>query len=152
MEHQAGSDILLQAKELLANGSFGDSALQNKATVLSPLPVTDPGGGLHSWWVPLTIGDRLVAFFQFLKNGTMMRFSSFQRQPGNYESCPLATEWLDANSIKKTAATKIRQGETLHAPYLTYDQSPDRVVWAVRVTHTQEKDRVIYVAGSYAYV
>jgi hypothetical protein len=80
-----------------------------------------------------------------------MRFSTFQRQEGNYESCPLASDWLNADRIKEIAGVRIQNGEKLQHPYLTYDNAPDRIVWAVPVQDTNGKERIIYVAGGYAY-
>jgi hypothetical protein len=151
MEYAGEAGILLKAKELLASEVVGNSLLRKKATVISPLPVIDPGGKLHSWWVPLTAGDRLVAFFQFLENGSFMRFSTFQRHQDSFESCPLAKDWLDAGRIKEIAAVRIRKGEILQQPYLTYDNAPDRIALAVPVTDTNGKERIIYVANGYAY-
>lgn len=153
MEYSGEAEILLTAKELLAGGTLDNSFFPANAIIAQPLPVIDPAGsGLHSWWVPLTAGDRLIAFFQFLKNGSLMRSSSFQRHKDNYESCPLATDWLDEDRVRQIAAGKIRSGEVFQKPYFTYDNAPERLVWAVPVTHAATgKDRIIYVAGAYAY-
>jgi len=151
MDQIKETEILARAKALLAGGSVGDPALQKNAIVLNPLPVTEPGGGLHSWWVPITVADKLVAFFQYQRNGVFMRFSTFQRQPGNYENCPQAKLWLDTDTIQKIAAARIRSGETLQQPHLGFDQSPDRLAWIVPATDANGNQRNIYVTSGYAY-
>jgi hypothetical protein len=139
------------ARRLLAAGSVGDELLRRSATVLHPVPVLEPGGGLRSWFVPLAVGEVLAAFFQFMPDGTLMRFSSFQRRPGELAGCPAAADWLDAGRIQARAETLLRPGESAGDPFLSFDRSPDRLVWAVPVARSGAETRFVYVAGESVY-
>ncbi len=145
------SRIARIARELLREGSVGDAPLRRSANVLPALPVRAPGGRLHSFFVPVTVGDRLAAFFQFLPDGTLMRFSSFQRRPGDFGGCPAAADWLELNRIQARAEDQRRMGETTREPFLTYDRAPDRIVWAVPLTQPGGDVRYVYVAGEAVY-
>jgi hypothetical protein len=139
------------ARELLREGGVGDALLRRSATVLPALSVRAPGGRLHSFFVPVTVGDRLAAFFQFLPDGTLMRFSSFQRRPGELTGCPVAADWLELDRIQARAGDQRRRGETTREPFLTYDRTPDRLVWAVPLTQPGGDVRYVYVAGEAVY-
>ena len=139
------------ARQLLAEGSVGDEPMRRSATVLQALLVLVLGGGLHSWFVPVTVADRLAAFFQFLPDGTLMRFSSFQRRPGEFAGCPVAADWLDPDRIQARAEVQRRGDETTSEPFLTFDRTPDRLVWAVPLTRAGGEVRHVYVAGETVY-
>jgi hypothetical protein len=139
------------ARQLLASGSVGDEPLRLSATVGSAVSVLNPGGGLHSWFVPVTVGDRLAAFFQFLPDGTLMRFSSFQRRPGELDDCPPVADWLDPDRIRARAEVQRRTDETTGEPFLSYDRTPDRLVWAVPLSDDRGDVRLLYVAGETVY-
>jgi hypothetical protein len=148
---QDAASITKKARELFMIGKFGDEPLRRSATVNCALPVVSPEGELHSWFVPVTVGDRLVAFFQFLSDGIIMRFSSFQHRPGEYDNCPLAEDWLKPDKIKANAATQRQKNETVGKPILTYDLSPDRLAWVVPFTNEHGEVRLVYVAGKAVY-
>jgi hypothetical protein len=139
------------ARQLLASGGVGDDLLRRSATALRPFPVFAPAGGLHSWFVPLKVGDLLAAFFQFMPDGTLMRFSSFQRRPGEFAGCPAAADWLDPDRIRARAKVQGRRDETTGEPFITYDRTPDRLVWAVPLIQAGGKVRHVYVAGETVY-
>jgi len=143
-------NMVQAARQMLARGRVGDESLRSSATVDRAIPVCGPNRELHSWFVPLTVGDRLAAFFQFLADGTLMRFSSFQRRPGDCSGCPPVTDWTDPERIRKLAATQLQASETIGEPFLSYDRTPDRLVWAVPLS--RERDvRLIYVVGDTVY-
>ena len=150
-EARDAAEIRQSALQLLVSGSAGDEPLRRAATVGHAFPVLASGSELHSWFVPVTVGDRLVAFFQFLPDGTLMRFSSFQRKPGEYERCPVAADWIDLDRIQTRAAAQRREDESARAPFLTYDRTPDRLVWAVPLANSRGETRLIYVAGEAVY-
>ncbi|HXS02450.1 MAG TPA: hypothetical protein VN724_17900 [Pyrinomonadaceae bacterium] len=147
---QDAENIAHAARQMLAAGSVGDEPLRSSASVGRAIPVRGSNRELHSWFVPLTVGDRLAAFFQFLPDRTLMRFSSFQRRPGDCAGCPAVTDWLDAEQIRKRAATQLQAGETIGEPFLSYDRSPDRLVWAVPLSHERD-ERLVYVVGDTVY-
>lgn len=145
------TSITEKARQLLANGSLGDEQLRRSATVSCALPVLAPGGELHSWFVPVTVGDWLVAFFQFLSSGILMRFSYFQRRPGEIDGCPNAEDWLNPEKIQAHAAIKRQKNETVGKPILSYDRTPDRLVWVVPLMNERGEVRYVYVAGETVY-
>ena len=147
--HDAES-IGVAAAQLLASGAVGDPQLRVAARVGAALPVMQPDGTQHSWFVPLTVGENLVAFMQILVDGTFMRFSSFQRRPGDLGGCPRAADWLDAANIRRRAQAQ-RVGAQAGEPVLTFDKVPDRIVWSVPLTDARGKTRPIYVAGTTIY-
>ena len=140
------------AQQLLASGSAGDELLHRSATVLPALPVHAPSGTLHSWFVPVTVGDRLAALFQFLQDGTLMRFSSFQRRAGDFTTCPAAADWLDTKRIQMRAEGHRLPNEVAQDPFLSFDRSPDRLVWAVPFANKRGEIRLVYVSGETVYL
>jgi len=146
-----GDSISQAARQLLASGSVGDEPLRQSGTVDRALPVRESGGELHSWFVPITVGDRLAAFFQFLPDGTLMRFSSFQRRPGEYAGCPALADWVDADRIQARAAEQLPPDETPGEPFLTFDRTPDRLVWGVPLSNKRGDVRLVYVVGETVY-
>lgn len=148
----AAAGVARQARRLLAEGSSGDVSLRRAGTVGQAQPVLAPDGRLHSWFVPVTVGDRLAAFFQFLADGTLMRFSSFPRRSGGFSDCPLAADWLDPDQIRAHAEPQRRTDERTGEPWLTYDRAPDRLVWSVPLTDARGRVRQVYVVGRTAYV
>ena len=147
---QDAENIVQAARQMFARGDVGDEALQSSATIGRPIPVCGPNRELHSWFVPLTVGEQLAAFFQFLPDRTLMRFSSFQRRPGDCSGCPPVTDWLDLERIRKRATTQLQPDETIGEPFLSYDRTPDRLVWAVPLSHKRDV-RLIYVVGDTVY-
>src|SRR5262249_48816740 len=86
--------IEMMARQYLVSGSFGDWFLRDAAAIAVPRLVVGPRGEPHSWLVGLTVGDRLAAVFQLLLDGSLMRYSTFQGQPGDVTRCPPAADWL----------------------------------------------------------
>jgi hypothetical protein len=146
------SRIGSQAQDLLRSGSIGNALIAASGRVETPIPVQTPGGQLHSWFVPVTVGNHLAGFFQFLPEGTFMRFSSFQRRADDLAGCPAAADWLDLERIQERAAVHLQPDETSGKPFLTYDRTPDRLLWAVPLTNARGKLRLVYVAGQSVYV
>jgi hypothetical protein len=144
--------IRTHAQNLLRDGTIGNDLVIANGHIETPIAVQAPDGRHHSWFVPVTVGNQLVGFFQFLTDGTFMRFSSFQRRAGELAGCPAAVDWLDLNWIRKHAEVQRQPDETSSKPFLTYDRTPDRLVWAVPLTHSSGKVRHVYVAGKTVYV
>lgn len=146
------SQIRIHAQNLLRSGTFGSAITVTSGRIETPIAVQTPEGRLHSWFVPVIVGTQLNGFFQFFPDGTFIRFSSFQRRPDKLTGCPIATEWLDPNRIEACAHVQKQPDETSGKPFLTYDRTPDRLVWAVPLTNTSGEVRLIYVVGETAYV
>ena len=149
-DHES-SEIRTLAVTLLQSGNFGGDLVIESGHVESPIAVQDPDRKLHSWFVPITVGSHLAAFFQFLPDDTFMRFSSFQRRAGELVGCPDAADWLDLKRIKERAQAFNQMAETSGEPFLTYDRSPDRLVWAVPLEIPGGEVRLVYVAGRTVY-
>jgi hypothetical protein len=139
------------ASEHLAQGRFGDEHVRRTATVAEPRLVVGPRGEPHSWVVGLTIGDRLAALFQMLLDGTVMRYASFQRRPGDLSGCPPARDWLDPASARDRVASQAHPHDDVETPVLTFDRSPDRLVWAVPIRGSDGRRHTVYVAGTSVY-
>ena len=144
--------IRAQAQRMLREETVGSARLAGAARIDAPIAVRAPDGRPHSWFVPITVGDHLAGFFQFLRDGTYMRFSSFQRREGDLTGCPVAADWLDPDHVRTRADIQRRPDETGGAPFLTYDRTPDRLVWAVPLTDARGVVRLVYVAGQTVYL
>jgi len=150
-ENQETNPLRARAQNLLRDGTVGNPLVAASGNIETPLAVQAPVGRLHSWFVPVTSGDLLVGFFQFLPDGTFMRFSSFQRKVDELTGCPEAADWLDLDRIRGRAEVKRRSDETGGELFLTYDRTPDRLVWAVPLKKAEGEVRHVYVAGETVY-
>jgi len=141
--------IRKRVEQLLAAGFLGQrsSALR----IGSPIPIVDSNDRLHSWFVPLEIGSKLAGFAQLLPSLVPLRFSSFQRNPSDFDSCPDLSDWTDVATIRAHAATLAHAGEELSQPVLSYDQNPSRVAWRVLTKSASGTSRPLFVAGTAVY-
>ncbi len=138
--------------ELLTTGLIGDAPALEGARVHKPIPVADPASGrLHSWFVPIAWGDTLVGFAELRPDLEFVRYSSFQRRPGDTTGLPDLTDWTDPEKIRLHAARASRPDEKLGEPILTYDREPTRLAWAVTATDPAGRSRKLYVVGDYVY-
>jgi hypothetical protein len=142
---------LERAAQLWPGAMAEDELVEREGRLSEPLPVTKPDGSLESWFVGVTVGDKLAGFLQLLPDLTFVRYSSFQRQPGTVEGCPEAADWLDPGRISRRAASRLRSDESAGRPRLTYDATPSRVVWAVPVESRDGSRRELLVAGDFVY-
>ena len=149
--NQETSQIRAQAQELLRSGTIGSDLVVASGRIEMPIAVQAPSGRLHSWFVPVTIGNQLAGFFQFLADGTFMRYSSFQRRASDLDGCPATSDWLDPKQILARAEVQRQPDEISGKPFLTYDRTPDRLVWAVPLTNSRGEARLVYVAGKTVY-
>lgn len=138
--------------EMLETGPIGDAALPEAARVLEPIRVAEPDvDGLHSWFVPVAVGDRLAGFAELLPDLELARYSSFQRRPGDAVGLPDLAAWTDPETIRQRAGRGSHPDETLGEPILTYDREPARLAWRVRATDPEGHSRSLFVAGDYVY-
>jgi hypothetical protein len=135
------------ARSALRGGVVKSDLVVASGRVEAPIAIQAPEGPLHSWFVPVTVRSQLAGFFQFLASGAFMRFSSFQRRADDLAGCPPAADWLDLERIASRAGARARSGEKTGKPFLTYDRSPDRLVWAVPLIQSPSEARLLYVAG-----
>ena len=150
-ENPFAAPVRRKAQRLLATGPCGDELVHLSGEVAEPVPVLDPRGQLHSWFVPVTVGTRLASFMELLPDLSLARYSSFQRMPCTLTGCPEAELWLDKQAIRARARSKIRPGEQVGVAVLTYDGEPTRLAWAVTVTQRAGKSRTIFVRGEEVY-
>jgi hypothetical protein len=143
--------IRQMALNLFQSSLIEGTIVREKGVVGAPLRILHPDGDLASWFVPVTVGDRIVGFFQFNTNHQLLRYASFQRNPENVDTCPPEASWLDPETVINQAATIAMKDETLSSPVLTYDKNITRIAWAVKATKPDGKSRLIYVTGAYAY-
>lgn len=141
-----------EAIRLFRSGIAQNPFVQNLGLVERPIPVSGPESEIASWFVGITIEDRLVGFMQFDTDLRLMRYSTFQRQASSIEDCPKKKTWLDPAYIKERARSKASPEDKLSPPYLTYDRSPSRIVWAVKAENRNGHARTIYVAGDFVYL
>jgi hypothetical protein len=131
-----------------ARDHFVDDPVALGATVTDPIPVQSPAGELDSWFIGLTVEERLVGFFQLEPDLRVHRYSSFERQRSSIDDCPPAAAWLDPTEIGVRARTAARSGEELGEPILSYDGARDRLAWRIPILGSAA---VVYVAGNHAY-
>ena len=61
-----------RARALLAGGDCASPLVRAAGQVGEAVPVLHPDGGLHSWFVPITVDGRIVGFFQLLPEPTLL--------------------------------------------------------------------------------
>lgn len=146
-DDREGNQVQDQARKLLRGAMFGSTLVAASGRAEAPIAVQTPQGRLHSWFVPVTVGNQLAGYFQFLPDLTLMGYSSFQRRDDSLDGCPLAESWYDPDTIRSLAGTLARPGETAGRPYLTYDRAPSRLAWGVPLTSPDGSRRTVLVAG-----
>ncbi len=124
--------ILALAQSLPREGGPKNSSVE------SPIEVRSPQGMLHSWFVPVTSEGSITGFYEFLPDGKFLRFSLYRGD----QTYP---DWLSPEKL-----VHCRRGEHCGKPFLSYDGSPARIVWAVPLIDG-EKETLVYVAGKTAY-
>jgi hypothetical protein len=139
------------AARVLASGLVRTPLADGSGEVLEPVPVHAPDGEIAGWFIGIADGDRLAGFLQLAADLAFRRYSSFQRHPPSLEGCPRVADWLDRSRILDLARTRAAAGERLAEPFLTYDQNPDRLVWAVGATDLEGRESTIHVAGDFVY-
>lgn len=136
-----------RAQALMAGG--GPSTLvRREGKVAEAIAIRTPDGTLHSWFVAVTVNDRIVGFFQLLPDLTPIRWSTFQRREDSLAACPPAAHWLDRAAIRDRAAALAGGDETAGPPALSYDRVPDRIAWAVPLVSADGATRTVFVAGA----
>jgi hypothetical protein len=146
---EASSDQARQtAERALASGQADDPVAVAEGRLLDPVRIRAPDGGAAGWIIPIGREDTLLGFVQVDESGRFRRYASLRRGTGAGEPAPKAADWLDTATILGRAATLVEPGETLGAPELSYDRSPDRLAWVVRAARTDGQFRTIYVAGT----
>ena len=136
-----------RARALLAGGDCASPLVRAAGQVGEAVPVLHPDGGLHSWFVPITVDGRIAGFFQLLPDHTLLRYSTCQRHEDTLDGCPPAASWLDREAILSRLHEKKRPDETVGPLFLSYDRTPERLAWAAVLTTARGATRTLYVSG-----
>lgn len=115
------------------------------------LPVRRLDGEVEGWFVPVVAQDQLVAFLRYTLRHELQRTSSFCRQPGRADGCPLASDWLDTARILRRARALAGPEDEVGDAVLSFDGSPDRLAWAVPLRRAGAAPRWVFVAGETAW-
>lgn len=115
------------------------------------LPVRTLDGEVYGWFVPVVAQDRLVAFLRYTLRHVLQGTSSFCRQPGRADGCPLAGDWLDTARIRGRARALAGPDDEVGDAVLSFDGSPERLAWAVPLRRTGVAPRWVFVAGETAW-
>jgi len=157
--------------ELVADARRVGPLVHRRGVVGRPIPVRIPGSSgtpngrvatPGSWFVPVTVGERLAGFAlvdvvtgppagdpdERDPAARIRRWSTFQRHEGDLESCPPAPLWTDPGTIAATAVAAVGapEGAVTGEPVLTWERTPEHLVWEVTVA-----GRSVHVAGSSAW-
>ena len=131
------------ARALLDSGAAGD-ATARQGEIGRPIPVEFPRGILQGWFVPLISGTKVLGYFHFRDDATLLSYSGFPK--------PVAAElWTDPEAIRRRGETGARPGEEAQVPYLTYDRVPARLAWAVPLREKSRPHRNVLVAGEQVF-
>ena len=137
-----------KAQELLPQLEEMGSLVRRLGKVQEPVPIRTPDGKeIVSWFVAITVADKIASFMQFDNSGTLIRYSSFQRQRSSLEGCPKSNVWLSASYPRKLAKRELGARERIVATFLSYHQNPQRIAWVVKSRDEDGRTRTIYVAG-----
>ena len=135
------------AKALLDDGAMADGWTRQHGEVRTAIPVEFPKHVVHSWFVPVTHGDLLLGFFELTPELFARRYASFQKRDGSLEGCPPVLDWVDHETVRRKAARHVGLNVVMGEPYLSYDNYPSRLAWAVPVRSANGSSRVVFVAG-----
>jgi hypothetical protein len=136
----------------LFNSRIVESKLvKAKGVVHDPIPIEHSNGKLAAWFIPITIGEKIVGYFQLDTSLEFLRYASFQRDSESIDICPAKTDWLDTKVIREKARKLAVENESLSEPRLTYDVDVSRVVWAVSAIKSDGQSRRIFVVGDTVY-
>jgi len=119
----------------------------SRAVVGPAAPVCDPLGNFHSWVVPLTIDEKLVAWAQFSSQLVLQRFSLFLRREEDLGRCPNEADWFDPDVVRRRIIRKLGAEVDLSAPILTFDRDPSRLVWLAETRDSSGLRKRWFVAG-----
>lgn len=125
-------DLPSEERAYQAASRLAGSAAPSAARVLAPIPVRTADGGLESWFVPVAVGDELIAYVRVGRGGPS--YSVLGRPQ------PLAV-WIDEGEVRRIVEQAgYRPRGTL---YLGYDGVPSRLAWVVPLAD----GGAAYVAG-----
>lgn len=141
-------EIRRKAAALLYDLEEEGSLVRERGKVNGPIPVYAPDGSkLVSWFVGITVNDKIASFLQFDEAGDLIRYSSFQRNKTSMEGCPDAEAWLDSSYAVRQAKALLGRSAVVRRSYLSYHQNITRLAWIVEALK-DGTEKTIYVSGS----
>lgn len=143
--------VYRRAVELFKSGIAEDVMVSANGNVETPIGIVNPDGDIDSWFVGVTIGDKLVGHMRFDVELRFMHYSSFLHRSRSVDECPLAKDWLDSNTVLDLARTVVAPEDELMEPFFSYDRSPARIAWIVKFKDKDGKVGTVYVTGKYVY-
>lgn len=144
--------INVKTRSLLNNFIQIDLIFRKRILVESPISIHGNDAKIVSWFVGLTVEDKLLGFFQFDSKLDFMRYSSFQRKPDSIKECPDSKMWLNTKYVMKRAQKLVSIDYTLENPILSFDGNLARIAWLVKAVNKNGDIKKIFVAGDYVYV
>jgi hypothetical protein len=141
-----------KTRSILKDSIQVDPIIRKRIIIESPIPIYGYKGEIVSWFVSLTVEDKIIGFLQFDSMLSYMRYSSFQRKPNSIEECPESKSWLDIKYIMNRAKKMASAEDTLEKPILSFDESLARIAWLVKAVNKNGAIKRIFVAGDYVYM
>lgn len=140
------------AEDALASGLADDAFARAHGRWLPPMRITGAGGTAAGWMVPVAFEDRLLGFAQLGVDGTFRRYAAFHQRPRDVENCPSVASWTDPPAIRERARAAAGADARLTDPVLTFEGSPDRIVWQVTAIDPAGRRLHVHVAGDRAWI
>lgn len=137
--------------DLFERGIAQDSLVQEQGRLARAIPVLNDARQIVSWFIGITVADRLAGFIQLNSALEFMRYASLQRTPGSLDGCPLARTWLDPEHILELSKSRFDPESQLDTPFLSFDGHVSRLAWKVTAQEKDGQRKVIFVAGNYVY-
>jgi len=138
--------------ELFNRGITQNPFVQQHGRIEIPIPVYGHEKDIESWFIGITISDKLVGFIQLNSDFELLRFSSFQRDPTSLDGCPIASSWLDPEYILERSRSIASQDDALEPPFLSYDRNITRLAWKVIAEEKSGHKKTILIAGDFVYL
>lgn len=152
----SGADLRDIAVDVLAEGS-ADPFARSEGVVLDPLGWVAPDGASMGWALPVAftdplLGEVLLGMVHVGCDRTFEHYTSFQRRPGAIETCPPVAAWTDTDVVAARAMAVVHLATAHSNPVLTFEGTPDRLVWAVDVETANADCLRVHVAGKSAWL
>jgi hypothetical protein len=139
------------AAAALRSGMAGDERIRLEGRPAEPLAISAPDGTPGGWLVGIEVDGSPLGFVQLDAACRFRRYASFPQSPGGALSPPAGASWFDPDAVLARARAVAGPDAHLEAPRLTWDASPDRIVWSVRATPNRGNATTIMVAGELAW-
>ena len=102
--------------------------------------------------MPVAHGDALLGFVQLTASLGFHRYSAVAGREGSTAGSPTWHDWFDPDAALEHARELLQDAQSIEPPVLSYDRSPDRLVWQIRSRLRDGAPRTVYVAGTSAWI